>query len=154
MRTTWIFQKRILRDGGANVPNWNIPDLVHKPLEEILKLDIIYTDMIENNALRKCVTKANIEKSDENPIQILSYFCMLKLITDPVIGKRNRKIVESQFDIKNKDLMKKLHPRTSQRENQQIISGSSLRNAKIVPEIKLENFSDNEENDDGEILIE
>ena len=110
--------------------------------------------MIENNALRKCVTKANIEKSDKNPIQILSYFCMLKLITDPVIGKRNRKIVESQFDIKNKDLMKKLHPRTSQRENQQIISGSSLRNAKIVPEIKLENFSDNEENDDGEILIE
>ena len=110
--------------------------------------------MIENNALRKCVTKANIEKSDKNPIQILSYFCMLKLITDPVIGKRNRKIVESQFDIKNKDLMKKLHPRTSQRENQQIICGSSLRNAKIVPEIKLENFSDNEENDDGEILIE
>jgi len=31
-------------DGGANVPNWSVTDLKHKPLFETSKLDVIYTD--------------------------------------------------------------------------------------------------------------
>ena len=73
--------KLILRDGGANVPNWSVTDLLHKPLHETLRLDIIYTDTMQEKTLQKFVDRFNTEKDENRHLKVLSYFCIFKVIT-------------------------------------------------------------------------
>ena len=73
--------KVILRDGGANVPNWSVTDLLHKPLHETLRLNIIYTDTMQEKNLQKFVDKFNTEKAENRHLKVLSYFCIFKVIT-------------------------------------------------------------------------
>ena len=147
--------KVILRDGGAKVPNWSVTDLRHKPLQETRKLDIIYTDTMQEKAMSNFVQRCNAEKEKQGdrPLSVLSYFCIFKVITTPVLDRENRRIMESQFDVNNKDLMFTLHPQTApqQMRSSRPISNRSIRNNRgVVPiDIKLES---SDEDDDIQIL--
>ena len=100
--------KIILRDGGANVEHWGLSNLKHLPLFETRKLDYIYTDTLHEKALDEFVDRVSPE-GDGN-LKVLSYFCIFKVITMPVEGPDKRKMMEAQFNVKNKELMNRLHP--------------------------------------------
>ena len=67
-----------------------------------------------------------------------------KVITMPVVGKEMRENMEAQFDVKNKELMSRLHPQTAEpqlptnRSHRESRLGSRDNEGRIVPEIKLE----------------
>ena len=104
--------KVILRDGGAKVENWGISDLKHKPLFETQKLNIIYTDTYQEQALNEFVDRVG----PNGTLKVLSYFCIFKTITMPVVGKEKREAMEAQFNVKNTELMRRLHPKLAQEQ--------------------------------------
>ena len=107
--------QRILRDGGASVPNWSIRDLSCKPTAEITNVNKIFTDheICELPDFKTFV--ANRDRAQWR-VQILHYFYLFKFIlTEPSSPERRK--IEGYFDIKNEVIMHDLKMRLQRQRN-------------------------------------
>ena len=102
--------KTMVRDSGGNVLNWNCKDLALKRDEDILKIQVIYTDLsdviMNDPNYKKFFSKRNTLGS---PVEVKSYYCIFKLLST-YARENDRKFFEKTFDIGNQIYMDKLHP--------------------------------------------
>ena len=103
--------KVILRDGGATVFNWTKVDFKIKPDSEKMKVDVIYTDniILPGSDLEKTV---KVRKEAGNPLRVLSYFAIFKIIQCCPKSKEDRLAVEEQLSVENIGVMERLHPQS------------------------------------------
>merc|ERR1711981_408900 len=102
--------KSLVRDSGGNILNWTCKDLGLKRDEDLLKINVIYTDLsddvLEDLNFKKFTKK---RESLGNAVIIRSYYCIFKLLTTYPRDK-DREYFEKTFDVQNTILMNKLHP--------------------------------------------
>ena len=119
-------------------------DLFFKPTPESSKLDVIYTDLspLNNRKFESFVSKRALDR----PVRVLSFFGIFKVITVPTADPKLRIDLESQFDVKNKELMGRLHPQTAPKKTVDAVEANNQaeRQTKQVIEVKLDS-SDSEE---------
>ena len=107
--------QRILRDGGASVPNWTIRDLSCKPTAEITNVNKIFTDHEISELPDFKTFVANRDRAQWR-VQILHYFYLFKFIlTEPSSPERRK--IEGFFDIKNEVTMHDLKMRLQMQRN-------------------------------------
>ena len=101
--------KIILRDGGATVHNWTLSDIGCKPIDDLAKIDIVYTDDVLSAypALQKFYDD---RKDSGKPLKVSSYFGLFKVVQSGPKNVQEREAIASQFDVSNLTLMAKLHP--------------------------------------------
>ena len=99
--------QRILRDGGAKVPDWTVRDLSSKPTVEITNVNKIFTEMniVSDPDFRTFIATKN---RAQWRIDILHHLYIFRFIrTEP--SSRERSQIDQYFDVNNKEAMKSLH---------------------------------------------
>ncbi len=100
--------KSILRDSGATVFNWTISDLRFKSSQEVAPLQYVFSDLkLTNN--RRFEEFLTMRAKQNHNIKVLSYYMIYKVITSPPLDAEERRLLEIQFDVKNKVFMERLH---------------------------------------------
>ena len=72
--------KSLVRDSGGNILNWTCKDLGLKRDEDLLKINVIYTDL-SDDVLEDLNFKKFIKKRESlgNAVIVRSYYCIFKL---------------------------------------------------------------------------
>lgn len=115
----------VLRDAGATVPPFSVDDLMLKPDRLTKPIKTIYTDM-------SCVDAAHFKSfvnkraNELKPVRVLSYYAIFKTILSCPKNETERLILEEQFNYKNTDMMKQLHPRSPVKQS----TSTSIREGK------------------------
>ena len=98
--------QRILRDGGAKVPDWTVRDLSSKPTVEITNVNKIFTEMniVSDPDFRTFIATRN---RAQWRIDILHHLYIFRFIrTEP--NSRERSQIDQYFDVNNKEAMRSL----------------------------------------------
>ena len=91
--------KSLVRDSGGNILNWTCKDLGLKRDEDLLKINVIYTDL-SDDVLEDLNFKKFIKKRESlgNAVIVRSYYCIYKLLKDYPRDK-DREYFEKYYDV-------------------------------------------------------
>ena len=104
-RKRGIELRSILRDGGAEICHSVEP-------EELVKIDVIYTDdVLDGSSGLEALVQRRLQLDPERKFQVLSYFSIFKIVQSYPKLRCDREVINGQFDVRNLELMAKLHPK-------------------------------------------